>query len=269
MAAFSRVQELLATVGIGACTPTIVPASHLVGRNDTLRGEVRVRGGEAAQELTRAKVELLVTYTGDYDDRTTTEQFAAAEVLIAQRIGPGKMIAVPFELVIPDTVPAIATATPVSLRSQVRVGFGLGRSTQVPVTVLPRAEERAVGVALRALGLQLAGSRCVVPPRALPGQEAPFVQECFWRVPEGRWPGVMDVTTVLLPHGQALNLFIEVNREARGYDLYVGPSYTVEQRYRQVTLPQAALDPSTIAAFLDSALQCCPRPARGQASSEL
>ena len=118
---FSCFHKLLRSIGIGSARIDTVLKDSTVVPGSYLRGEVRITGGNAAQEIECIYMALVTDYEIEVDDSAVNRSFQLAKTRLCDRfvVQEGQELVMPYSILVP-------LYTPVSMgKSKVWVQTGL------------------------------------------------------------------------------------------------------------------------------------------------
>lgn len=247
MSFFSR---MMASIGVGSATVDTVLESAEVRAGEPLRGVVRVRGGSVAQQVDGISLHLLTEYRREVNDHKVTEtaRLGDLEVTGPFSLAPGDVREFPFDVFLPDETPVSAGHTPVWLKTNVGISSAVDPTDKDRLTVRPHRHAQVVLDAVTQLGFRLRKVECEYSRRL--NRSHPFVQQ--WEfVPTTQFRGQIDeLELVLYPHNGGLDLWMEIDRRARGFAGLLDEAFDMDERRVHVEFETQHLTVGQVASYL-------------------
>ena len=242
-------KNVLCSIGIGGATVDTVLENTDVVVGETLRGEVRIKGGDTEQDL-RAVVLELVTHclveVGD-DQNTHSEIVVASATVEPGRIGVLEEKSIPMEIDVPASAPITICSTSTVLRTRVDVAGGVDSRDSDRVRLLPNRTMSAVLDGIASAGFLLADTEVEHNPH----RPKPFVQEFDFRPRSPDDFGVNDVEVSFVPIDGGME--VVVTADNRGGFFTVGREHSA-----RFCVMDAEIDRLNIAAELRKAINSLP-----------
>lgn len=248
----SLFRRMMASVGVGSATVDTVLHSERVRAGEPFSGVVRVQGGSVSQAVEAISLNLMTQYRREVNDRTTTESVSlgAFRVADAFTLGAGEVAEFPFEVLLPDETPATLGRTPVWLKTAVGIAAAVDPTDNDYLEVLPHRHSQVVFDALASLGFQLRKVECEYSRRR--GGSYPFLQQ-FEFMPTTYFRGQLDeLEAVCFPGPSGLDLWLEVDRRARGFGGVLEAAFDADESRLRVgfALDFLAAGPQRMAQYL-------------------
>ncbi|MFZ5825210.1 MAG: sporulation protein, partial [Bacillota bacterium] len=213
----SFLNKMMASVGIGSAKVDTVLENARVRAGEPLRGVVRVQGGSVQQQVETIYIHLMTQYKREVNDSTVRESVSLGQfpVVGAFTLGPRENREFPFEVLLPDETPATIGRTPVWLKTGLDIAMAVDPGDADYLEVLPHRHAQVALDAVAQLGFRLRQVECEYSRR---GRRYPFVQQFEFVPAGGRFRGYLDeLELILYPHEGGLDLWMEVDRRARGF----------------------------------------------------
>jgi sporulation-control protein len=207
--------ELLTRIGIGSATVDTRLSTAHVAPGDTLRGDVIIQGGSAAQEMSSLYLRVMTRYkTDDHTHDLTLASHTLAEPMIIQ---PGSVWQQPFELRLPYTTPLTLKRTPVYVVTGVDISMALDPKDTDMLRVMPHPLQERFLQSLEQLGFYLWQDE--LERHAGWSQSGGIVQELEFQ-PNGVYRGRLRELEVIFQLDESgLQVLLEIDRRARGLGL--------------------------------------------------
>lgn len=179
-------EQLLSRIGIGAATVETVLTEPSVVRGAMLRGEIRLHGGKAPQDINRIELELMTAYQQELAPGAGSYRLSLKHHSLAEdfTLAAGEAKVIPFETLVPIQTPISQGPTRIWLHTDLDVPWALDPKDNDPLTVLPEPATEKVLLALKALGYAHTHKSGVY--LAMPGDsDLPFMQAFEF---DATWP---------------------------------------------------------------------------------
>lgn len=172
-------RKFLRTLGVGGATIDTVLESDEIVVGDVLRGEVRVKGGNADQEIRGVTFDLvtrcLVETQGD--QKVHADLVLASGTIELGRVQAGEDLSAQIEIEVPASAPISIGSTSTFLRTRLDVAGGIDPKDTDAVHLRPTPTMLAVLQGMEQAGFYLAETEVEHNPR----RANPFVQEFDFR----------------------------------------------------------------------------------------
>jgi sporulation-control protein len=204
-------RQVLASIGIGNATVDTVLPSTSVRPGESVDAEVRVEGGEAAQDVSYIDLELETQYATDDGYRTAT--IDRLHLTDGFTVDAGESLAFDTALEIPWATPVTLGRVDVWVETELEIDLAVDPEDRDYLDVEPTPRMEAVFDAVDDLGFSFRTADCQGDPygRYVTGRR--FVQEFEFRPRGGRFAGDVDeIELVFDPQPGALRVFVEVDR---------------------------------------------------------
>ncbi|CAM4393852.1 sporulation protein [Paenibacillus tarimensis] len=213
----SLFKKIMASVGVGSArVDTILDApSGSVRAGEELTGRVIVKGGSTAQQINEIQLQLVTTYTRETNDQTVRERgtigrFALNEAFTIQE---NETREIPFSFVVPYVTPITAGRTRIWVQTGLDIASALDASDDDVIEIEPTYLVAHILDALTYLGFRMREADCKYDPRSRFGFK--FFQE-FEYVPGPQFRGLDELELIFKPHPDYVEVFMEIDRKARG-----------------------------------------------------
>ncbi|XZG70691.1 sporulation protein [Chitinibacteraceae bacterium HSL-7] len=238
-------KKLLAAVGVGGATVDTVLQNASLFPGETLHGEVRIQGGQVAQEIEYVDLVLMTEAeheSGEHESRVALPlgRFRAAG---RTRVEAGQRLVLPFALALPMETPvnhAGMLATPGSnwppqVRAAVWVHTDLAIASAVDasdrdfIEVKPLPQMQRLITAMAQLGFAHASSDVEVGTARVNGVQSTLgcYQEFEFK-PAGSFGRSNEVEITCIARADGVHVLIEVDRRFRGdayFAFLMGPNW--------------------------------------------
>jgi sporulation-control protein len=204
-------KKVLARIGVGNATVDTVLPSETVRPGETVDAEVRITGGNVAQEIGTIRFELETRYrTDDGYREIDIDRFTLAEGLT---IEPGQEETRPVSITIPYATPVTVGGVAVWVETELDIEMAVDPEDKDYLDVRPTPRLQAVFDAMDDLGFSLRSAECEADPYGRYGSGHRFIQEFEFEATGGRFRGAVDeIELVARPGPDELTLFLEVDR---------------------------------------------------------
>lgn len=147
-------EQLLSRIGIGAATVDTVLTEPSVVRGEMLKGEIRLHGGKAPQDINRIELELMTAYQQELTPGAAAYQLSLKHQSLAEdfTLAAGEIKVIPFETLVPIQTPVSQGPTRIWLNTDLDVPWAVDPKDIDSLTVLPEPATEKVLLALKALG---------------------------------------------------------------------------------------------------------------------
>lgn len=197
--------KLFTRLGLGGIRVDTVLETDSVAPGDTLRAEVRITGGDAAQQVGVARLELLTRCV--VEGRPVEIPLVAGEVEIGL-VQPGERITVPVEFDLPRGAPISVGAVQSLLRTTLVVPGAADACDHDAVTIRPARIEALVLEGIERAGFRLAEAEVEYDPR----RDPPVVQEFDFRPGGAADRDLAEVELAFAPVAGGVELRLTVDR---------------------------------------------------------
>jgi sporulation-control protein len=201
--------KVLSSLGIGGATVDTVLEHEALAPGDTLRAEIRIPGGNAAQEIRAAHLSLVTRclVEGPHGRRHGDIVLVEGQAPIG-RIEAGESLTLPIEMDLPRAAPITIGSTSTRLETRLEVPGAVDPRDSDPVTIRPGATMARVLQGIEAAGFRLSEAEVEYQPR----RDPPFLQEFDFR-PVGLGDlGIEEVEVAFLPYAGGVELLLTVDR---------------------------------------------------------
>lgn len=204
-------KKVLASVGIGNATVDTILSDDAVRPGDEVDAEVRVEGGDAAQEVDRIELEVETRYLTDEEgyEEATVDRLHLTDGFT---IEPGETDSFETAIDVPYATPLTMGDARVWVDTDLEISMAVDPEDRDPLEVRPTERMQAVFDAAEDLGLSFRTADVEADPYGrYVGRR--FVQEFEFRPSGGQFRGDVDeVEFVFDPAADALTVYLEVDR---------------------------------------------------------
>lgn len=230
--------KLLRSIGIGSARVDTVLADSNVVPGGFLKGEVRITGGNAAQEIEAIYIALMTDYEIEVDDNTVKRSFELNKARLCDRF----IVQESQELVMPFSIP-VPLCTPVSMgKSKVWIQTSLDIKSAVDpqdrdyVQVRPHAFAEAFLHSAERLGFRLYQVDTEKAAVRFTQSALPFVQEFEFKPISGEFRGKLDeLEAVFSLTDERATVALQIDRRARGLGGMIFESMGLDESYSRLS----------------------------------
>ncbi|MFZ5817871.1 MAG: sporulation protein [Bacillota bacterium] len=249
----SFLKKMMASVGIGSARVNTVLEDAQVRAGEPLRGTVYVKGGSVEQQIDTIYIHLMTQYRREVENGTARESISLGHFPVVESftLAPGENREFPFEVLLPDETPVSVGHTQVWLKTGLDIAMAVDPGDTDYLEVLPHRSAEVVFVALDRLGFRLRQAECEYSRRL--GRSYPFVQQFEFVPVAGQFRGHLDeLELILFPHAGGLDLWMEVDRRARGFAGLLEEALDADEARLHVEFEQEhiAQGPEAVAGYL-------------------
>ncbi len=190
-------KSILRNFGVGGARLDTVLDSPEVEVGGTLSGEVRILGGDQAQDIRGVELELSTRCFAERNggDKTYTQFTLGTARLNPGTVAPGETRTLPFQIRLPELTPISLGSTQTVLRTRLDVAGAVDPRDADPIHVRPSAAIAAVLQGMERAGFRLVEAEVEWSPR----RAKPLVQEFDFRpTSRGDW-GIEEVELSFTP----------------------------------------------------------------------
>ncbi|MCP3776131.1 sporulation protein [Paenibacillus sp. MZ04-78.2] len=235
-------KKVLASVGIGSAKVDTKLEHTQVSPGETLSGVAHIQGGQLEQQIGSIYVYLKTEYLQEDDNgkkMTYTAEIAKYHITDGFLLRPGDSMEIPFALEIPEYAPLTHRNTPVWVETGLDIDRAIDPTDRDEIEIVAGPNVLTVMGALDELGFRLREVTNEYAP-SFDGP-APFVQE-FEYVPTTHFRRALDELEVLyFPRGDDLELFLQIDRRARGSRGRYEERMGLDESFVRVTIPGGEL----------------------------
>ncbi|MCU0535990.1 MAG: sporulation protein [Hydrococcus sp. Prado102] len=230
----SPFKKILASVGIGAARVDTQLYEAVAIPGGTLEGEVRVIGGDIAQDIEQIYLYVAIKYKRESEDSTYYEECKLLKHQVSQgfTIQPQeeKIISVSFK--IPYQTPLTLGEQEVYIRTGLDIAMAINPKDWDYISIQPHPLMQAVLNALELLGFRLYKSDCEYNVRL--GRDYPFVQELEFRPTEKYQKQLDELEVIFYLESNQLEVLLEIDRRARGLTSWVEEALDTDESYARL-----------------------------------
>ena len=172
-------RKFLRSIGFGGATIDTVLENDEIVVGDTLRGEVRVKGGDADQEIRGVTLDLVTRCLVETraDEKVHADLVLASGAVELGRVQAGEDLSARIEIDVPASAPISIGSTSTFLRTRLDVAGGIDPKDMDAVHLRPTPAMLAVLQGMEQADFYLAETEVEHNPR----RANPFVQEFDFR----------------------------------------------------------------------------------------
>lgn len=236
--------KLLRSVGIGGAKVNTILPNPTCMPGGFLEGEVRIKGGSAAQDIEQIYVSLMTEYEVEMDDTTIKPDAELNRVRLSDRftVQANQDLVMPFSIPVPLCTPVTMGASKVWLRTGLDIKGAVDPKDRDAVNVVMHPMVEAFVASAERLGLRLyqvdvekAGYRHI-------GNGLPFVQEFEFKTYGGEFHGRLDELEAVFNLTEAgVDVKLQVDRRARDLMSSLSESLGLDESYTGFSYTQADL----------------------------
>ena len=220
-------KRMLSKAGIGAATVETELFNTVFIPGEEVKGVVHITGGNVAQDIDTVYLIIKSTYEDEIEVETDGEEEEEMEVTrVAElmhlplcspfTIEPGEKATFELAFTLPLDTPATLGKTSSWVETGLDIKMAVDPGDRDPITVAPHPLAQHILESMSHLGFHLTEVTCEPAPRALE-MRLPFVQEFEFKPVQGTFKNRLDeVELVFKPFPEALQVFMEVDRRAKG-----------------------------------------------------
>lgn len=236
--------KLLRSVGIGgAKVNTIIPNPTCVP-GGFLEGEVRIKGGNAAQDIETIYVSLKTEYEVELDDTTIKPDAELNRVRLSDRftVQANQELVMPFSVPVPLYTPVSMGASKVWLQTGLDIKGAVDPQDRDAVNVVMHPMVDAFVAAAERIGFRLYKVDVEKTGHHHYGNGLPFVQEFEFKTFGGEFHGRLDELEAVFSLSEAgVKVTLQVDRRARDLMSALSESLGMDESYTGFSYTQADL----------------------------
>jgi sporulation-control protein len=196
-------KKLLASIGIGSAKVDTIIYDHEIEVGGTLSGEVNIKGGDTAQNISKIDLDLY-TYV-EKDDQKYSYRFAMMALYEAFEIKANESITVPFNLQVPYYTPISAGGSnQVWLETALDIDMAVDPTDSDHLNIKPNSAMYDIFESLEELGFSLHG----VDIESSNLFEWGFIQEFEFKSRSNR-SNISEVEVVFVDYVDHLEVYLE------------------------------------------------------------
>lgn len=219
-------KRLLGSLGVGGPTVETVLEDGAVLPGGTLRGEVRLAGGNASYDIDRVTLELVARAEAEHEEGESEGLvgFARYEVGGGFRLGEEDSYRVPFEVTLPWETPVTelhgeALGITLGVRTELEIAGARDKGDFDAFVVRPLAVQEAVLEAFGQLGFGFRSADLELGHINGSGQQLPFYQEIEIIPAPGYADRLNEIEVTFLAHAGGTEIVLEADgRGGTGVD---------------------------------------------------
>lgn len=237
----STFKKLLASVGIGAATvDTCLVEAAIPG--EMLSGEIRVTGGEVAQDIEKIYVQLATKYKREQGDSTYYQEYVLLKQQMTESftIQPHEQKVFSIDIPIPRQTPLTLGRQKVYIRTGLDISLALDPKDWDAIAVRPHPLMQQFFDAIDLLGFRLYESECEYNPML--GKNYPFVQELEFKS-YGKYQRSLDELEVIFYlEPTQLVVLLEIDRRANSLSGWINEALDTDESYDRLYVTPAYLN---------------------------
>lgn len=236
--------KLLRSIGIGSAkVDTIVPDPACVP-GGFIQGEVRIYGGNAAQDIETIYLTLMTEYEVEVDDTTIRPNAELCRFPLSDRftVQANQELAMPFQIPVPLNTPVSMGSSRVWLQTGLDIKGAVDPQDRDYLNVVMHPMVEAFVAAAERIGLRLYKVDVEKKTYHHAHHELPFVQEFEFKASGGEFRGRLDeVEAVFYLSEAGVTVTLQVDRRARDLMSALSESMGLDESYTSFNFTQADL----------------------------
>jgi sporulation-control protein len=237
-------KKLLASFGIGSARVDARLTQDSLVPGDRVTGEIHVMGGEVAQDIDEIYMYVITHYERNDSHKKVKEECTLVKHRLTEPISlmPDESLVLPFSFSLPYQTPLTMGRQPVYLRTGLDIKLAIDPGDSDFIDVRPHPHMEKVLDAIQSIGFQLYKVDCEYNPYL--GGSYPFVQAFEFR-PIGPLRGrVEELDVFFFLRDEGLDIYLELDRRARGYLSAPEDDKDLDERYIRIQLSAEELEQS-------------------------
>ena len=237
----SLFKKILASVGVGSAKVDARLHNDALIPGELISGEVHMEGGDIEQEIDDIYMYVITHYEREYDNKKVKEECILAKQLLSAKfkLQPKEEKILTFSFRLPYQTPLTMGRQPVYLRTGLDIKNAVDPGDSDFIQVLPHPFMEKVLDAIQGIGFQLFKVDCEYNRHL--GRTYPFVQEFEFR-PTGKYRSRLEeLEVVFFLKDSELEVFIELDKRARGFFGALEEAFNMDERYVRLRLTEESL----------------------------
>ncbi|SLM32215.1 Sporulation-control protein spo0M [Desulfamplus magnetovallimortis] len=249
----SLFKKMLSSVGIGAATVNTELFNESYTPGESLTGIINIKGGSVEQQIDAIYLKIKSTFEdeievenedGEENEINITRNALVAEYKISEPFTIGKNESISFDLdfILPEDTPVTVGKTRTWVETGLDIKMALDPSDKDYIHVLPHPMVDAVLTSTMDMGFEISEVVCEPAPPFMQ-MRLPFIQEFELKPVEGHFKTRLDeIELVFRPEKDRVEIFMEVDRKARGLLGSLSEMMGTDESMLRFTLHQSDLD---------------------------
>ena len=236
--------KLLRSIGIGSAKVDTILSTSTCVPGGTIQGEVRIAGGNAAQDIETIYLSLMTEYEVELDDSTIHLSADLGRVRLTDRftVQAGQELVMPFVIPVPLNTPASMGKCVVWVQTGLDIKSAIDPSDRDYLDVRPHPMVDAFLAAADRLGFRLYKVDAEKAGYRHAGNGLPFVQEFEFKAQRGEFRGKLDeLEAVFDVSEQGVHVTLQIDRRARDLGSFLAESMGLDESYARFSYTQADL----------------------------
>ncbi|MEV5413782.1 sporulation protein [Thermopolyspora sp. NPDC052614] len=225
-------KRLLGAFGVGAPSVDTVLATPGVRPGETMRGEVRLKGGDFDADIEYIALGLVTRVEAEHGEgeQTGLMEFYRTEVSGPFRLGTGEERVLPFEFPVPWETPVTEVwneplhGMAMGVRTELAIAKAVDKGDLDAIRVNPLPSQDVVLQAFARLGFQFKGADLEVGSLYGVDQHLPFYQEIEFYPPPAYAHVVNEIELTFVASPAGLDIVLEADARG-GHSGYSGDSF--------------------------------------------
>ena len=236
--------KLLRSIGIGSAKVDTILTNRTCVPGGTIQGEVRIYGGNAAQDIETIYLSLMTDYEIEVDDTKVHKTVDLGRVRLTDRftVQANQELVMPFTLPIPLTTPVTMGKSVVWIQTGLDIKSALDPQDRDLLDVKPHPLVDAFLAAADRVGFRLYKVDSEKATYRHAGHPLPFVQEFEFRPYGGEFRGKLDEVEAVFQLTEAgAKVTLQIDRRARDLGSFFAEAAGLDESYTSFSYTQADL----------------------------
>lgn len=249
-------KKLLASVGIGSARVDARLTQDSLVPGDHVTGEIHLTGGEVAQDIDEIYMYVITHYEREDNHKKGKVECTLAKHRLTEKISlqPEEKLVLPFSFPLPYQTPLTMGRQPVYMRTGLDIKLAIDPGDSDFIDVRPHPYMEKILDAIQSIGFQLYKVDCEYNPYL--GGSYPFVQAFEFRPIGPLRSRVEELDVFFFLRDGGLDLYLELDRRARGFLGRAEEAFDLDDRYIRLHLSEEELKQSMseVAQLLENAM---------------
>ena len=236
--------KLLRSIGIGGAKVDTILANRTCIPGGVIEGEVRIYGGNAAQDIETIYLSLMTDYEVEVDDHKIRKSVDLGRVRLTDRfsVQANQELVMPFRIPVPLTTPVTMGKSAVWVQTGLDIKSAVDPQDRDLLDVRPHPLVDAFIASAERIGLRLYKVDSEKATYRHAGNGMPFVQEFEFRPFGGEFRGRLDEIEAVFQLTEAgANVTLQVDRRARDLGSFFAEAAGLDESYTGFSYTQADL----------------------------